>query len=306
MKKAIIIPAKTIGDALIFMILANHLKNLGFEVTIGHDKILGLKEWFSKYRFKKYFDDFSEYDHILYQHDNANAQYINELKEKYNHKKFTLIYSTYKQSKHGQLSEFDIALSHEKPIAQSLASSCQKFFNFPETSLDTGIEIPKNLIFKKYPKRILIHPSSSDKNKCWTKKKYVKLAKILKNSGFHPAICVSPDERKEWLSVHNMNIDLPLFNDLNDFASYMYESSYLIGNDSFAAHLASLLNIDHIVIAKDKKLLEFWQPGWKKTNLIFPFLPLPNFKHFRLREKHFQKFISVGKVLNIFHATYSK
>ncbi len=306
MKKAVIVPTKTIGDALILMILANHLKKENFQVTIMHDLIIDLKNWFPNYYFKKYCDNFTDYDHIIFQHDNTKLQYINDLKQKNKNKKFCVLYFSYKESKHGPLGEFDIALSNDKPIVQSLAISFQKLFNLSQINLDTGIVIPKNLRFKKHSNQILIHPSSTDKNKCWTQNKFVKLSKKLKNLGFHPVICVAPYERNDWLFVQSMNIDLPLFNTLEDFATYLYESAYLIGNDSFAAHLASLLNIDHIVIAGNKKLLKLWQGGWKKTNLIFPASWIPNFKHFRLREKHFQNFISVNKVLKVFHVTYSK
>lgn len=305
MRKAVVIPAKTIGDALIFMIAANHLKKLDFDVTIMHDAVISLKSWFPDYNLKTYNENFSRYDHIIYQHDNAKSEHINKLKQLNNSKKFSIFYTTYKKSKHGPLDEFDVALSNDCPIAQSLALSCQKFYNFNETSLETQIKIPNDLVHKKYPKRILIHPLSSDKNKCWSKNKYIRLCKKLIKSGFQPAVCVAANERKQWLFVHSLNIDLPLFNTLADFASFLYESSYLIGNDSFAAHLASLLNIDHIVIAASKKLLKFWQPGWKKTNLIFPPSWMPNPKYLRLREKHFQNFISVKKVFSVFRSTCS-
>jgi heptosyltransferase III len=306
MKKALLIPAKTIGDALILMILANHLKNEGFEVTIMHDNILSLKNWFSDYIIKKYCEDFSEYDHIIFQHDDKKSLYINELREKNKNKKFSVCYFTYKQSKHGPLKEFDIVLDNDRPIAQSLAISCQKFFNLDQSNLKTGIVIPKNLTHKKYKNRIIIHPSSSDKKKCWTKKKFIKLALRLKNLGYNVVISVATTERDNWIELKKFDIEIPVFNTLNDFASYLYESYYLIGNDSFAVHLASLLEIDHIVIAGNKKLLKIWQPGWRRSNLIFPSSWVPNFKPFRLREKHFQNFISVKKVLKIFKEPYSK
>lgn len=183
MKKAVVVPSKTIGDALILMIASNHLKKAGFDVTIMHDKIIELKNWFPKYHFEKYSDDFSEYDQIIYQHDNTKSIYINELKKKYT-PKFSIFYFTYKKSKHGALDNTDVALRNDEPIVHSLAKSCKKFFNFDKKTLDTGVEIPKDLIFKKYSKRVVIHPSSSDKNKCWSKKKYIKLCKKIKKKRF--------------------------------------------------------------------------------------------------------------------------
>jgi hypothetical protein len=256
MKKAVIVPAKTIGDALILMIVANHLKTLNYDVTIMHDNAISLKSWFLHYKFKKYSkNDLAIFDRIIYQHDNTKIKYINDLKQK-NKDKFSIFYFTHKKSKHGPLSDLDVALSNDKPIAHSLALSCQKFFNLKNANLETGITIPKDLTFKKYPKRIILHPSSSDKKKCWTKIKFIKLAKKLVRLGFQVTISVAPYERNSWLFVRNMNIDLPLFLGIDNFAAYLYESAYLIGNDSFAVHLASLLNINHILIAGNKKLIK--------------------------------------------------
>lgn len=172
--------------------------------------------------------------------------------------------------------------------------------------LDTGIVIPKNLIHKKYPKRVIIHPTSSDIKRCWGKNKFIKLAKKLKNKGFKCVISVEPDERKNWLFVQNLGFDLPLLYSLSDLASYIYESSFLIGNESLAIHLASLFQIDHIMIAKSKKVTKKWQGGWLKTSIISPSSWIINLKGLRLREKYFQKFISVRKVLKSFSLTTCK
>ena len=77
-------------------------------------------------------------------------------------------------------------------------------------------------------------------------------------------ISVTPEERTDWLFVHDLGLDLPLFHSLSDLASYIYESSYLVGNESLSIHLASLFQIDHIMIARSKKVTKKWQGGWLK------------------------------------------
>lgn len=309
-KKAAILPVKSIGDALLLMIGANHLKNLGYDVTILHDNIRSLRNWFPKFNFKKYSsDDLKNFDHVFVQNDESKLQKILFLKEALKNKKLSVLYFRYNKSKHGPISNLDITLEENQPIAVSLANSFQKFFKIENNcsqKLDTGIVIPKGLTFKKHLKRIILQPTSGDTKKCWSKKKFIRLAKRLKNLGFHPIISVAPHERANWLFVQNSGIDLPLFHTLSEFASYLYESAYLIGNDSFAIHLASLMKIDHIMIAASKKLIKTWQGGWLKSNIILPPSWVPNLKHFRLREKSFQTFISTRKVLNVFDSTYSK
>ena len=307
-KKAAIVPVHTLGDALILLIAANHLHRLGYDVTILHDNIHSLKSWFPNFKFQKYNkSDFSKFDHVFLQNDDTKLKTINNLKNTLN-QKLSILYFRYKKSKHGPLSNLDIILDEKKPIAESLAENFQNFLKISKNNflkLDTGIEILKGLTFKKYPKRIILQPTSGDVKKCWSKSKFISLGKKLRNLGFQPVISVAPNERKNFLFVQDLGFDLPLFLSLSEFAKYLYESGYLIGNDSFAIHLASLLKIGHIMIGSNKNLSKTWQGGWLKSNIILPPNWVPNLKHFRLREKSFQTFISVRKVLKIFLLTYS-
>ncbi|NGX48657.1 MAG: hypothetical protein K940chlam5_00247 [Candidatus Anoxychlamydiales bacterium] len=320
LKKAAIIPVNTIGDALILMIAANQLRNSDYDVTILHDNIYSLKKWFPYFHFKKLSSkNLNSYDHIFLQQDEVKIDKTNELK-KLIKTKLSIIYFRYNKSKFSPLSNLDIFLDNDLPIAKSLAKNFQKFLNLhlnkkanilgkvilESTSLHTGIIIPKNLKHKKYPKRVIIQPTSSDINKCWGRHKFICLAKKLKNKGFRCAISVTPEERKDWLFVQGLGLDLPLFHSISDLASYIYESSYLIGNDSLVIHLASLFQIDHIMIARNKKATKKWQGGWLKTNIILPSSWIINLKGLRLREKYFQKFISVKRVLKILSLTYYK
>ncbi|MFA6119398.1 MAG: glycosyltransferase family 9 protein [Parachlamydiales bacterium] len=307
MKKAAIIPVDTIGDALILMILANHLKKLNYDVTIIHDNIFSLKNWFSDYNFEKnsHSSNLNCFDHIFIQNDDSCLNKIKDLKDNLPNKEISIIYFSYKQSKHGNLSTKDIAISEDIPIAHALAKSLSIFFNTNSPSLETGITIPKELIYKKHPKRIVIHPTSKDKNKCYHKSRFIKLCKKLKRNGYEVAITVSSQERNDWSDLEKLGIFVPNLSTLSDFASYLYESSYLIGNDSFAVHLASLLNIDHILIAANKKLIKTWRPGWLKSNIILPSDLAFNIKFLRIREKYYQYFISVNRIYKTFALTHS-
>jgi len=302
------------------MVAANQLKNLGYDVPILHDNIHSLKKWFPNFHFKKLSSkNLNSYDHIFLEQDEVKIEKTNELK-KILKTKLSIIYFRYNKSKFPPLSDLDIFLDDDLPIAKSLAKNFQKFLNLhlnnkTNTSdnfflkcseLNTGIVIPKNLEHKKYKKRVIIQPTSSDINKCWNKHKFISLAKKLKEKGYKCVISVSPKERKNWLFVQDLGLDLPLFNSLSDFASYIYESSYLIGNDSLAIHLASLFQIDHIMIARSKKATKKWQGSWLKTNIITPYSWIINLKGLRLREKYFQKFISVKRVLKVLHLTHCK
>ncbi len=72
------------------------------------------------------------------------------------------------------------------------------------------------------------------------KEKFLKVAAWLSREGYDPVFTVAPYEQSEWSG--------PLFPQLEDLASFLYESGAFLGNDSGTGHLASLLKIPHLII----------------------------------------------------------
>ena len=302
-KKAALFPTVSFGDSLLFMIIANHLKEEGFSVTIFHDKFISIKNLFPNYSFKtnSEIDDLKSFDKIIFQNDNKKrTKDFIKIRDEKKLSNISIIYFRYKESKHGKLNPQDFVLDDNFAVADALAKIMKTEFSKESECKKTGIVFPKELKHKKYPKRVILHPTSGNIKKNWYKSKFIRLAKKLILQGYHPVITVSKNERKDFLDVLDHGIDLPLFLDISDFASYVYESGYLIGNDSFAGHLASLLEIETIVLANCRKLLKIWRPAWHKPTILFPPSWVPNIKHLRLRENHFPFFISVNKVFKTF------
>ncbi len=89
------------------------------------------------------------------------------------------------------------------------------------------------------------------------------VAAWLKQEGYDPVFTVSPSEAPEWGSS-------PLFPTLGDLASFLYESGAFLGNDSGTAHLASLLEIPHLIIAGNGLQMPLWRTGWLPGHTIAP------------------------------------
>ncbi|MBN2479394.1 MAG: hypothetical protein JXA94_04125 [Parachlamydiales bacterium] len=299
-KKVALFPTVSLGDSLLFMILANHFKKQGYNVFVFHDNFYQMQPWFKDFYFKKnaeYKNFLKDFDLVLFQNDDKKrTKDFIELREKNNFNNIGIVYFRYKETKHGLLHPLDISLKNNTPISDALVEVIKNHFSNKDASKETGISIPKELCHKKYKNRVILHPTSGHVKKNWSKSKYIKLAKKLQLNGFEPIITVSKYERKNFLDVLDHGVQLPLINSISDFSSLVYESGFLIGNDSFAGHLASLLDIPTIILASDRKLLKIWRPNWSKSHLIFPPSWVPNIKGFRLRENHFQPFISVNKV----------
>jgi len=293
-KKAALFPTVSLGDSLIFTIIADSLKEMGYEIDFYHDVFYQMSNWFKDYNFKKLEDlqDLETYDLVYFQNDDKKRtkEFIEKNKLL---KTISIIYFRYKESKHGPLSSNDIALKGNEPIAKELLKIFQ--------SKKNNLTIPDNLVFKKEKKRVIIHPSSGNIKKNYSKKKLLKFCRNIQKKGFEPVFTIAKNELINNEDLLKSGIKVMALESLSDFASYLYESSYLIGNDSFAGHLASYFNIPSITLAANQNLMKTWQPGWRKSYILLPPKWAPNLKGFRIKENRFSFFISVRKLISSFY-----
>jgi heptosyltransferase-3 len=272
-----IVPARGIGDALIFTIAAHHFFQKGDEVTLYHDQIGSLREWFPHCRFAQADDPrLLQSERIILQNDNSERM-------KRLHAQAQIFYPSYEPMKHPPLRPGDHLFDASEPMAHNLAL----IFGSDET----GIVPPDSLQFRKHPKRIALHPLSALPSKNWCAQKYRALASELRQRGYDPQFIVSPGERP-------LFPEAPHFVSLSDAAAFLYESGGFIGNDSAFGHLASLFGHHPLTIGGNHKLLRLWRPGWSPGTLITPPSWIPNVKGLRLRETRWQSFITVRRVLN--------
>jgi len=297
-KKALVIPAKGIGDGLLMMIVSFHLQQAGYETTIVHPLLHELKSWFPRFHFVKKANHHL-FDRIVVQNDNSD--FMKELKnfrKKNKRKNLSFFYAGYSEKKHGPLDRQDAVFDLSLPMAENIASSSSHLLR-STFSKNNGIFPPKGLLKAKYPKRIAIHPITEEL-KNWPIKNFISLGRRLRSLGYHISFVMSPKERENHLFLQEKGFDVPLLVNLSDLAAFLYESSYFIGLDSGPGHLASVLDIPSIIIASDRKQMKLWQPGWRKAEIVFPSKFLLNIKYLRLKPKLWKSFISPNKVLKTF------
>lgn len=289
-----IFPSSGIGDGLIFLTLAYNLHKVGHQVHIYHEALLGMRNLFPTYQFFSSWDisKLQNYDQIICQNDNSEKtkSLISKKRDV-----LSIFYPTYKKEKHGPLQTDDTTFNCTLSMVDNILIACEKVFNIPTPEKQTGIDNLKG-IYRKYPNRVVIHPTSKDRKKNWPKAKYLKLASSLKKKGFEVVFMLSPYERNEFKELKS-----PYFTNLEQASNYMYESGYFIGNDSGLGHLASLLNIPLITIGNNKKNLDLWRPGYRKGILVTPSKFIPNIKGLKIRQNKWAHFISPRKILKIFH-----
>lgn len=302
MKTAALLCATGIGDGLLMMIGAHHLKLAGYTPTIFHDAAEDLSLLFESHTFaphvslKDLEENLNKYDRVIVENDNSTrAWHLFKLREKGKLKHVNFFFPVPSKN----MKKGDFLFNPKIPVASNLSDACQKILGTQKTK-ENGLTLPHDKIFNKYPKRVIIHPTSKNPKKNWKKKQFLSLAKKLEAEGFFVAFCVSPIERKEWEKING--IFLLKFNSFKDVKNYIYESGFLIGNDSGLGHLASNLGIPTLTISGNPKQICLWRPDWAQGKVTTIPFPLPNFKgiNFRIRENFWQNFISVSRVYQTF------
>ncbi|NGX56488.1 MAG: hypothetical protein K1060chlam5_00731 [Candidatus Anoxychlamydiales bacterium] len=300
MKKAYIFCSKGLGDSLIFALLANNLKRNNYEPILFHNFLDEINDLFD-FEIKKYpkedeIEDLLDLSSLIIinsDSQNINQKVLKTAKDKHNDKLFELHPSTCKGNK-GFIGDHKFNIN--KTMLDNLIDFCHKKLKLNNLVKDNGLKNFEDLIYRKYKKRVIIHPSSSDINKNWPEKKYIKLIKKLEKKDFEPKIILKNDEINNFSILKNYALK---FNNLLEMSKYIYESGFMIGNDSGIGHLASNLKIPTLIIFSSRRKKDFWRCDFYKNEIVYPY-PILNIKGLRLRDKYWYKTIYTSKVFNKF------
>jgi len=302
MKTAAVLPAQGIGDALLMLIASYNLQEAGYAVTTYQPLLSELAPWLKTKEFGSLPNTYelenflSSKDLIILQNDNSpKARHLIELRRFGKLPNLIIFYPTYKADKHGPLSPQDYVFIEDLSMVENIAKATSKLLNLAGVSRNNGLSPLENLSYRKQERRVVIHPTSSQEEKNWPAKKFITLGSKLKKKGYDVVFAMSRLEHPKWQQLLSGRWDAPLLSSLSDLAALIYESGYVIGNDSLVGHLASNLQIPTIIVANEEKRMRLWRPGWLKGEVI---TPSPFWR--RWSNSHWTALISVGKVLDRF------
>ncbi len=298
MKKAVIFCSHGLGDGILFSLIANNLQNNGYLVDVYHDLLSQLNDLytFNVQNYPKH-EDIADilkcYDVIIINSDHLdiNMAVKKHAQQYYPEKTFDLHPSTCKSKTFIGNYRFDIL----KTMNQNLLDFCDKNLNIKNIKNESGFNLSKNVQHKKYKNRVVIHPTSKDVNRNWPKEKFIKLSEKLKKMGFNPVFIIEEKDRSNFEEINS-----PIFSNLKELTFFIYESGYMIGNDSGVGHLASALKIPTLSIFITKRKKTLWKPDYIQGKTITGW-SLINIKGLRLREKFWKNTISVKKVISKFN-----
>jgi hypothetical protein len=277
----------------------------GNDVVTVHPALESLQSWFPHLPLEPLsslkLEDFASYDKIFLFHEKtARMLQIQEYCLKHHPKKIVVLnpIATFKKDyPFWENGKFD----GSKTFVDNLVHYCTNELRLKDVTKSNGLTVPSGALLRKIPKRVVIHPTSSQEQKNWPWEKFASLARSLEAEGWEPQFLLTKEEKARYPSCVSPNI-----NNLDEMARFVAESGAMVGNDSGIGHLASCLGLPTVTICRNKEVSYFWRPAWASGTVIAPPRWLPNLKWMRWRDRHWKKFISTGEVLQAFQQLTAK
>lgn len=297
-----------LGDGVNCLVLSNNLQLNGWKVDTYQNTIPTMQAWFPHLSVQPY-PPLSELSKVLAAYewffvvqndtDEFVIKLIQEGKRRFPERiKVIYLYP----SKHiiNEPYYSDCLTDPRLSIAENLRLFSEKILHLPKISKSNGFIPPANLVHRKFSKRIVVHPTSARLTRNWPKEKFVKLALHLKDEGYRLHFVPGAKEQEEWKDLKDLGFEVLVFPTLDLLARFIYESGYLIGNDSGLGHLASALGVPTLTFCRRKTWANMWAPSFTKGVVVTPSSLIPNIRGFRLRDRHWKKFITIGMARRAF------
>lgn len=307
-KKAAVFSHNGLGDGINVLVLSQHLFLNGFSVDTYQNTLSTLQRWFPHLPVY-FYPQMDAIEQILNSYDlffvvwNDSSSFVLRLIEE-GKKRFPdrmkVIYIYPSPNIIHEPYYADCLTNPRWSVAENMRNIARKVMKFPVITQESPLTAPQHFKKNRYPNRIVLHPTSGRETRNWDREKFIELAIYLRNQGY--ALVFIPGEKamKDWMEVEQEGISVQDFETLDELAGMIYESGYLIGNDSGPGHLASSIGIPTVTICRRKALADLWAPSFSKGVPVVPSVLIPNIRGLRLRDVHWKKFISVKKVLRGF------
>lgn len=314
----------SLGDSLLYIMMAENLRINGFDVTLFGNVGHALRSWFPQLSILP-LPAPAELDAALTPYTLSlvsppaalrstwSPHSLQTMKEKW----VLLCHrapETWQYDHHKRLST---QLSPEQLAALAGLPSCSGPIRFREFTTESAVDItlsfmrermllskqvrqvslspPKHLEHRKFPHRILVSPDSAGPaKKEWSPSGFLKLCGKLREAGYDPHIVVAPGNHERWKALASGEFSTPLFPRLSDLADFIFESGALIANDSGNGHLASFLGIPVITIYRKRNPHFHWRPGWGPAKVVCPLTRLPWLGEDAL----WRPFVGTGRILS--------
>ena len=277
-----------LGDNLVQMVLARNLTDAGYDVTVFSNVLKQLETWFPRCGIKPgWAENEPEAELEPFSKILSSGGPPDSLSSNLTAKWFS----------------YEDGFDNRQTMVQQMTSVAQRLFSIPSPTAEAGIQPPPTLQWRRYNKRVVLHPTSAEHSKNWPLDKFFLLAEKLNHRGFEAVFIVSRSELEAWTPQFDGRFPIIGFPNLDECAAFVYESGFFIGNDSGGGHLAACLHIPTLSIHGRKGKSRLWRPDWGLVEVVTP--PV-NLIGSRLRQSCWKIFLTVGCVERAFQRLVQK
>lgn len=255
-KRIAFVSSDRMGDSLIGMVAVNNLCRAGFSVTVFSDYLFQLKDcfpWFSIQPYPVSFAEKSDWQDFAKVIVLFDRPFVREL-----------------QAHHPAVEVMSDSALFRSPqsMVDIQIEYCRRYWGITQPVRRNGIVCPSTNGQTPVANRVVIHPSSADAFKVWPRRKFLRLADLLRNQGFAPVFVVAPDELEQWQAAIKAGYEVACFDSLVQVAEFLACSQFFIGCDSGLGHLASCLGVPTVSIAIRKGTARMWAPAWHRNEVV--------------------------------------
>jgi len=303
--KLALVAFDSLGDGLIYLMMAENLRVNGYDVTSYGNIAYQMRPWLPNLKIKPYPDpqrfeeELEPYDLVIvsppqFFRDGMDDQLTRRAREKwllicqkcpptwsFDHTerlRSRLDRETFAQLE--GLANCSGSIRYKQFTDESAVEMTlqymQEKMHLPQVSKNISLSPPRDLLHRRFRKRIIISPDSAGpEKKDWKPGSFIRLAHELQARGYAPEIVVAPKHHAAWVHMKGNSFPTPCFSDIDQLSSHIYESGAVIANDSGNGHLASFLSVPVVTIYRKRNPLFHWRPDWGPGIVVCPRLTIP-------------------------------
>jgi heptosyltransferase-3 len=297
----------SLGDGLVYLMMAENLRLNGFDVTYYGNCIHRLAGWFPQLAIRPYPEpdriesELKDFDLVLYSppsfvRHRATEEEMRRLAERYVMICVSRNFAGWWRVDHTQRIEKELPpekscrlrrlascsgsirhrLSSGQTVVQATLCFMQKDMGLERVTPDVELRAPVGLVHRRHRDRVVLCPDSAvPERKDWTPSRILHLAARLKSRGLDPKIVASPENIATWQELSANVCESPALHSVDALAAYLYESGAVVASDSGSGHLASFLRVPTVTIHRRMNRRFAWRPGWGPGVVVCPLIILP-------------------------------
>jgi hypothetical protein len=296
----------SLGDGLVYLMIAENLRLAGFDVTYFGAGVASLASWFPQLPIKPYPDaravgpELGKFDLVLYSPPSfvrrtASDAGMRRLAGRYvflclgrrfaetwrvdHRQRIAALLPPEKSRRLQRLAGCSGVIRRRRFSSQSVVQTTlafmQETMGLEHVTAQVQRQVPRGLEHRRYRDRIVLCPDSAEPaRKDWSPSRVLDLAARLRSRGLDPKIVASPENIATWRRRSAGVCDAPALVSVDALAAYLYESGVVVASDSGSGHLASFLGVPTVTIYRRMNPKFAWRPGWGPGEVVCPVLAL--------------------------------